>query len=57
MPYNKCMCQKCNSYYATTIDNDADLREEKCPNCGEGKLIMSGPLSFSEERSLFYSGG
>ena len=57
MSYNKCVCEKCGSCFATGINNNAELQKEKCPNCGERKLIMSGHLSFSEEKNLFYSGG
>ncbi|MEW6109878.1 MAG: hypothetical protein AB1632_12035 [Nitrospirota bacterium] len=57
MSYNRCICEKCGSQYATMIDNDIEIQKESCPNCGEKQLKLSGPLSFSEINSLFYSGG
>lgn len=57
MSYSKCVCQKCNSQYATMISNEADLQKEKCPNCGAMQLRITGPMSFSEISSLFYGGG
>jgi Zn finger protein HypA/HybF involved in hydrogenase expression len=57
MSYNKCICKKCESQYATMIDNEQELQNEPCPKCGEKKLKISDPLSFSEMSSLFYGGG
>ncbi len=57
MSYNRCECQKCGSLFATMIDSDAEIQKETCPKCGEKKLKLTGPMSFSEISSLFYSGG
>jgi len=56
MSYNKCICQKCGSQYATVIKSDVEIRNEPCPKCGEKQLKLSGPLSFQETSSL-YGGG
>lgn len=57
MSYNKCICQKCGSQYATVMSTDEELIKEPCPKCGERQLKMSGPMSFSEISSLFAGGG
>lgn len=57
MSYNRCICQKCGSNFATMIDNNLELEKEACPKCGEKQLKISEPLSFSEISSLFYGGG
>jgi predicted RNA-binding Zn-ribbon protein involved in translation (DUF1610 family) len=56
MSYNKCVCMKCNSQYATMIQTDDDIQKEACPQCGENQLSISGPMSVSEVSGLF-SGG
>jgi DNA-directed RNA polymerase subunit RPC12/RpoP len=55
--YNRCVCQKCGSHFATILDNDTALQNEPCPKCGEKQLKLSGSLSFSEVSSLFSGGG
>ncbi len=57
MSYNKCVCEKCGSQYATVICNEAELQQQACPKCGENKLKLAGPLSFYETSSLFSGGG
>ena len=57
MSYNRCVCQKCGSHYATMIQDDIDLQNEPCPKCGENQLQLSGPLSAAETSSLFSGGG
>jgi len=57
MSYNRCICQKCGSNYATMINSDAELQKEKCPSCGERKLKISGKLSHSELASQFSGSG
>jgi len=57
MSYNRCICQKCGSQYATVIDKDEDLQKEPCPSCGEKELKLTGPLSVPEVNSLFSGGG
>jgi predicted nucleic acid-binding Zn-ribbon protein len=56
MSYNKCICQKCGSVFASMIDSEEDIKKEACPNCGEKKLSITGPLSFDELSSLFQGG-
>jgi Zn finger protein HypA/HybF involved in hydrogenase expression len=56
MSYNKCICQKCGSQYATIIKNDIEIQNEPCPKCGEKQLKLAGPLSFHESSGL-YGGG
>jgi DNA-directed RNA polymerase subunit RPC12/RpoP len=55
--YNRCVCQKCGSHFATILDNDTALENESCPKCGEKQLKLEGSLSFSEISSLFSGGG
>jgi predicted nucleic acid-binding Zn-ribbon protein len=55
--YNKCICQKCGSQYATVLKSDLELQNEPCPKCGEKQLKLSGPLSVRETSSLFSGGG
>jgi len=55
--YNRCICQNCGSQFATVITNDADIKKEKCPSCGEKQLRLAGELSFSEFVSQFSGGG
>jgi PHP family Zn ribbon phosphoesterase len=55
--YNRCICQKCGSQFATMINSDAELLKEKCPKCGEKQLKLQGGLSFAEISSLFGGGG
>ncbi len=57
MAYNRCVCGKCGSNYATMINTDEELKKEACPNCGQKKLKLTGPMSYSEISSLFYGGG
>lgn len=57
MSYNRCICQKCGSNFATMINNDAELQKEKCPGCGERKLKISGKLNHSELASQFSGSG
>lgn len=57
MSYNRCICQKCGSQFATALDDDIELQKEACPKCGEKQLKLSGALSFSEMSSLFSGGG
>lgn len=57
MSYNRCVCQKCGSNYATVVNSDVELQDEKCPSCGEKKLKLSGKLSHSELATQFSSGG
>jgi predicted nucleic acid-binding Zn-ribbon protein len=57
LTYNRCLCQKCGSNFATVISTDEELQKESCPGCGEKKLKIVGPLSPEEISSLFYSGG
>jgi Zn finger protein HypA/HybF involved in hydrogenase expression len=57
MSYSKCTCRKCGSQFATSLQNDIDVKNEPCPSCGEKQLQLSGKLSFSEINSLFYGGG
>ena len=57
LTYNRCLCQKCGSQFATVISTDEELQKESCPGCGEKKLKIVGPLSPAEISSLFYSGG
>jgi rRNA maturation protein Nop10 len=57
MSYNRCICQKCGSQFATVLANDGELMNEACPKCGEKELKLSGALSFSEISSLFSGGG
>jgi predicted nucleic acid-binding Zn-ribbon protein len=57
LTYNRCLCQKCGSHFATVINADEELQKESCPSCGEKKLKIVGPLSPEEISSLFYSGG
>jgi len=57
MSYSRCICQNCGSNFATVIKSDADLKNEKCPSCGEKQLKISGELSFSEFTSQFSGGG
>lgn len=56
MSYNRCICQKCGSVFASMIDSEEDIKKEACPNCGEKKLSITGPLSFDELSSLFQGG-
>lgn len=56
MSYSKCACQNCGSQYATQINDEAELQKESCPKCGEKKLTITGPMSFSEISSLFGGG-
>jgi hypothetical protein len=39
------------------IDNDADIQNEICPQCGEKQLKIFKSSGFSEIRTMFYSGG
>jgi len=55
--YNRCICQKCGSHFATVLDNDLELEKEPCPKCGESNLKISGALSSSEVNGLFSGGG
>ncbi|MBI5639451.1 MAG: hypothetical protein HZA17_03400 [Nitrospirae bacterium] len=57
MSYNRCVCQKCGSHFATMIDKETELQNEVCPKCGEKQLKITGPMSFSEINSMFYGGG
>lgn len=57
MSYNRCICQKCGSQFATVLADDVELQKEACPKCGEKQLKLSGALSFSEMSSLFSGGG
>jgi Zn finger protein HypA/HybF involved in hydrogenase expression len=57
MTYNKCICQKCESHFATMINDYSEIAKEACPKCGERKLKISEPLSFSEMSRLFSGGG
>lgn len=57
MSYNRCICQKCGSQFATMISSDAELVNEPCPKCGEKQLKLSGALTFSEINGLFGGGG
>ncbi len=57
MSYNRCVCQKCGSQFATVLSDDVELQKEACPKCGEKQLKLSGALSFSEISSLFSGGG
>ena len=57
MSYNRCICQKCGSQFATVLDDDLELQKETCPKCGERQLKLSGALSFAEMSSLFSGGG
>jgi DNA-directed RNA polymerase subunit RPC12/RpoP len=57
MSYNRCICQKCGSQFATVLDDDIELQKERCPKCGENQLKLFGPLSFSEVSGLFSGGG
>jgi predicted nucleic acid-binding Zn-ribbon protein len=55
--YNRCICQKCGSQFATMINNDEELLREACPKCGEKQLKLQGTLSFAEINGLFGGGG
>ncbi len=57
MSYNKVICAKCGSQYATAIHTEAELEKEACPKCGEKQLKLSGPLSQFEMNGLFSGGG
>jgi len=57
MSYNRCVCQKCGSNYATAAKTDLDIKDEPCPKCGEKQLKISGSLSVQEMSNLFYGGG
>ncbi len=57
MSYNRCVCEKCGSHFATVLNDDIELQNEPCPKCGEKKLKLSGALSFAEVNSLFRGGG
>ena len=57
MSYNKCVCQKCGSNYATVAKTDHDIQNEPCPKCGEKQLKLTGPMSLTETNSLFSGGG
>jgi DNA-directed RNA polymerase subunit RPC12/RpoP len=57
MPYNRCICQKCGSQFATVLDDEVELQKEACPKCGEKQLKLIGPLSYSEVSGLFSGGG
>ena len=57
MSYNRCVCGKCGTYFATAIPTDEELKKETCPHCGEKQLKIVGPMSFSEINSLFSGGG
>ena len=54
--YNRCICQKCGSHFATVLEKDAELEKEQCPKCGEKQLKLAGALSFSEVSGLFRGG-
>jgi DNA-directed RNA polymerase subunit RPC12/RpoP len=56
MSYNRCICQKCGSQFATMIKSDEELLKEACPKCGEKQLKLQGSLSFAEINSLFGGG-
>lgn len=56
MSYNRCICAKCGSNFATVIQSDDELRKEPCPNCGQKQLSLTGPMSVQEVSGLF-SGG
>lgn len=56
MSYNRCVCGKCGSNFATVIQTDDELKKEACPSCGEKELTITAPLSFQEVSGLF-SGG
>jgi len=55
--YNRCLCEKCGSHYATIINSDEELQKEACPSCSEKKLKLAGPLSAAEMSSMFSGGG
>lgn len=57
MAYNKCVCQKCGSNYATAAKTDLDIQDEPCPKCGEKQLKIDGAMSLQEMSSLFSGGG
>ncbi len=57
MTYNKCICQKCGSQYATVLNRETELAKEACPKCGEKQLKLAGALSMAETSSLFSGGG
>ncbi|MHB8883298.1 MAG: hypothetical protein ACYC69_17540 [Thermodesulfovibrionales bacterium] len=57
MAYNKCICQKCSSNYATVAKTDEDIKDEPCPKCGEKQLKITGPMSMTEMSGLFSGGG
>lgn len=57
MSYNKVVCEKCGSQYATVISSEIELQKEACPKCGEKRLKLTGPLTFQESSSLFSGGG
>jgi predicted nucleic acid-binding Zn-ribbon protein len=56
MSYNRCICQKCGSQFATMLSRDEELLKEACPKCGEKQLKLQGALSFAEISSLFGGG-
>lgn len=57
LSYNRCKCGKCGNQYATVVATDEELRNERCPNCGEKELKLDGALSAAEIKSIFFSGG
>lgn len=57
MSYNKCICLKCKSQYATVIQDNEDIMNDSCPRCGEKQLKISGPMSYAETSGLFHGGG
>ncbi len=57
MAYNKVICGKCGSQYATAIHSEAEIQKEPCPKCGEKLLKLAGPLSEYEMSGLFSGGG
>ncbi len=56
MSYNKCVCQHCNSVFATMIETEEEIGKESCPSCGRKELTITEPLSFTELSSLFQGG-
>ncbi|MBI5101160.1 MAG: hypothetical protein HZB33_04925 [Nitrospirae bacterium] len=57
MAYNKCVCQKCGSNYATVAKTDKDIENEPCPKCGQKLLKITGAMNMNEMSSLFSGGG
>ncbi len=55
--YNRCSCDNCENHYATIINSDEELKKETCPNCGEKKMKLAGPLSVAEMSAIFSGGG